>query len=179
MKSKRELEKAFCRHGFADFRWLDPQKIVVAHWPRLKCQYGCREYGRTAVCPPNVPTVEECAAFFRDYRRAAVFHFEKRVSKPEDRFAWTRRVNFKLLKLEREIFLAGYEKAFLLFMDSCNICPECEAKREACRQPLLARPTPEALGVDVFATVRALGYPIAVLARRDQPMNRYAFLLVE
>jgi hypothetical protein len=35
------------------------------------------------------------------------------------------------------------------------------------------------MAVDVFATVRALGYPIEVLARRDRPMNRYAFLLVD
>src|SRR5512139_3003099 len=179
MGSKKELEKIFRKHGFADFRWLDPRKIVVAHWPRLKCLYGCGEYGRTAACPPNVPPVDECAAFFREYRRAAVFHFEKSVAKPEDRFAWTRRVNLKLVKLEREVFLAGHEKAFLLFMDSCNICPECAGERGACLQPRLARPTPEALAVDVFATVRALGYPIDVLSRRDQPMNRYAFLLVD
>ncbi len=179
MASKTELAKTFRKHGFADFRWLDPGKIVVARWPRLKCLYGCGEYGRTASCPPNVPPVDECAAFFREYRRGAVFHFEKRLAKPEDRFAWTRRVNLKLLEVEREVFLAGHEKAFLLFMDSCNICPECAGRREACRQPRLARPTPEAMAVDVFATVRALGYPIEVLARRDRPMNRYAFLLVD
>jgi hypothetical protein len=33
--------------------------------------------------------------------------------------------------------------------------------------------------LDVFTTVRLLGYPIEVLSRYDQPMNRYAFLLVE
>ena len=33
--------------------------------------------------------------------------------------------------------------------------------------------------MDVFATVRKLGYPIEVLIDYDQAMNRYAFLLVE
>jgi predicted metal-binding protein len=66
--------------------------------------YGCGEYGQTASCPPNVPSVSECEKFFREYTEAAIFHFEKRVDKPEDRHAWTKRVNTKLSKLERKIF---------------------------------------------------------------------------
>jgi len=86
--------------------------------------YGCGEYGQVASCPPNVPSVSEYERFFREYREAAIFHFEKKVDKPEDRHAWTKRVNAKLSKLERELFLSGYERVFLLFMDSCSICGE-------------------------------------------------------
>ncbi|MEW5900065.1 MAG: DUF2284 domain-containing protein [Acidobacteriota bacterium] len=179
MLSRARLEEKFKKHGFADFRWLDPLRIEVAQWVRMKCQFGCEEYGNTASCPPSVPSVAECERFFREYRRVAVFHLEKRVAKPEDRFSWTRRFNLKLWKLEREVFLSGCEKAFLLFMDSCNICAECTGLRENCKQPKIARPTPEALAVDVYATVRKIGYPIEVLARTDQPMNRYAFLLID
>lgn len=179
MVQHKALEKKFRKHGFSDFQWFDPKIIMVAQWVRMKCLYGCDEYGRTASCPPNVPSVSECDRFFREYRRAVVFHFEKEVAKPEDRFAWTRKVNLKLLKLEREVFLSGYEKAFLLFMDSCNICAECTGKKEICKQPKMARPTPEAMAVDVYATVRQMGYPIAVLSRHDQKMNRYAFLLID
>jgi hypothetical protein len=34
------------------------------------------------------------------------------MRKPEDRHAWSRKINAKLVKLEREVFLAGYERAF-------------------------------------------------------------------
>ena len=51
--------------------------------------------------------------------------------------------------------------------------------RAECKDKKHARPCPEALGVDVFSTVRALGYPIDVLTDYDQQMNRYSFLLVE
>ena len=44
---------------------------------------------------------------------------------------------------------------------------------------MLARPTPEALAVDVYSTVRAIGYPIQVLSDYTQEMNRYALLLIE
>lgn len=176
---RRTFEAMFRKHRYSDFRWLDPQKIVVAQWVRMKCMFGCKEYGHTASCPPSVPPVPECERFFREYSLAAVFRFEKKVRKPEDRYAWTKKVNLGLLQLEREVFLSGYEKAFLLFLDSCNICAECTGQRETCREPRLARPTPEAMAVDVFATVRKVGYPIEVLADYQQAMNRYAFLLIE
>lgn len=64
-------------------------------------------------------------------------------------------------------------------MDSCNICVECAGRRERCKQPKMARLTPGAMAVDVFATVRKLGYPIEVISSYAQPMNRYAFLLID
>jgi predicted metal-binding protein len=81
--------------------------------------------------------------------------------------------------LEREVFLSGHQRAFLLFMDSCCLCAECPGTRAGCRSPKLARPTPEAMGMDVFSTVRQCGYPIQVLSDYSQPMNRYAFLLMD
>jgi len=173
------LERLFAKHGVSDFRWLDPAEIVVAEWVRMKCLYGCWEYGRNAACPPNTPSVDACARFFREYKRAAVFHFAKTVERPEDRHAWSRKLSLELVKLEMDVFRAGFVKAFLLFFDSCNICLECGANRTACKEPKLARPTPDALAMDVFSTVRKLGYPIDVLSGYDQEMNRYAFLLID
>ena len=179
MIDRKKLEALFKKHGYRDFKWIEPREIVVARWVRMKCAYGCGLYGRNAACPPNTPAVEECRRFFDEYGAGAVFHFEKTVKKPEDRHAWSRKVSRKLLQLERAVFLAGYQKAFLLVMDSCHLCAECAAAREQCKQPKLARPAPEAMAVDVFSTVRKYGYPIDVLSDYNQAMNRYAFLLIE
>ena len=179
MSNRNELEALFEKHGYTDFKWIQPTEIVVAQWVRMKCMFGCSGYASNASCPPNVPSISECRQFFREYDTAALFHFEKTVDKPEDRHAWSRKVNQGLLKLEREVFLAGHEKAFLLFMDSCGICAECSSRREDCRNPESIRPTPEGLAMDVFSTVRQIGYPIQVLSDYSQPMNRYAFLLIE
>jgi predicted metal-binding protein len=178
MTARDELERIFLKNGL-DFKWIDPKKIVVSNWVRMKCMYGCPDYGRVASCPPNTPSIPECQKFFQEYNDAVVFHFEKRVAKPEDRHAWTREVNSSLLKIEREVFLSGHRKAFLLFMDSCELCEKCTGKRETCKQPKLSRPTPEALGVDVYATVAQIGYPIQVLKDYSEKMNRYAFLMIE
>ena len=179
MVDHEELESLFHKQGYADFTWIKPEDIVVSQWVRMKCTFGCGEYGQNASCPPNVPSVSDCRQFFADYSAAVVFHFEKKVEKPEDRHAWTREVNLALVDLEREVFLYGYHKAFLLCMDSCCICKKCAGSREECKRPKLARPAPEAMAVDVFATVRKYGYPIEVLKDYSEAMNRYAFLMIE
>jgi predicted metal-binding protein len=179
MSDREVLERVFAAHGVADFRWMDPKEIVVSQWVRMKCEFGCGGYGQNATCPPNTPSVDACREFFEEYSEAAIIRFEKVVDRPEDRHAWTRGVNKGLVELEREVFLSGYEKAFLLFMDTCELCSECTGVRVECKVPRSARPTPEAMAVDVFATVRKVGYPIEVLAEYTEAMNRYAFLMVE
>ena len=176
---RKKLEGLFAERGFEEFTWIDPREIVVTRWVRMKCVFGCDGYGRNATCPPNTPSVEECRRFFDEYRVAALFHFQKRVAKPELRKPWARKTNARLLAIEREVFLAGHQRAFLLPMDSCELCAECPGARAECRHPKAARPTPESLAVDVFATVRRYGLPIEVLADYRDAMNRYAILLVE
>lgn len=177
-KERDGIDKIIREHGYTDYKWMDPKSIVVSQWVRMKCTFGCGEFGHCACCPPNVPPVEECRRFFHEYSDALIFRFSKKVDKPEDRFAWTRKVNLRLLKLEREVFLSGQERTFLLFMDSCSICEECAGERNQCRSPRMARPAPEAMAVDVYTTVRENGFPIAVLPDYDREMNRYAFLMV-
>ena len=179
MDQRTELEALFEKHSYTDFKWINPREIVVSQWVRMKCTFGCANYGKNATCPPSVPSVSECRQFFDEYSTAVIFHFEKTVDEPEDRHAWSKGVNQELLKLERAVFCAGYEKAFLLFMDSCCICADCPGVREECKHPRSARPSPESMAMDVFATVRQYGYPIEVLADYSQAMNRYAFLLIE
>ncbi len=175
---RRRLDKLFQEKGYADYKWMDPQKIIVSQWVRMKCMFGCGEYGKNACCPPNVPSVSECERFFHEYQDAVIFRFEKAVDKPADRHRWSKKVNIKLAKLEREVFLAGYERAFLLFMDSCGICADCVATREECKQPRSARPSPESMAVDVYSTARHFGFPIEVRTEYSQSMNRYAFLMI-
>lgn len=172
------MESIFVKHGCADFKWIDPQQIVVSQWVRFKCRFGCDSYGDT-VCPPNLPSIEVCREFFSEYSEAVLFHFAGKVEKPEDRHEWTRGINGRLLALETEVFLLGYHKAFVLYVDPCNICVECVSDGDDCRYPMSSRPAPESLGVDVFSTARALGFDIEVLTGYDQTMNRFGMLLIE
>ena len=177
-KKRQPLDAIFTENGYTDYKWIDPQKIIVSQWVRMKCKFGCGEYGRGGACPPNTPSVAECERFFSEYSDAVILHFEGQMDKPEDRHAWSRKINAKLVKLERDVFLAGFERAFLLFMDSCCFCKECTGGRQTCNEPRMARPAPEAMAVDVYSTVRQYGFPINVRTDYDQKMDRYAFLMV-
>lgn len=178
-KKRQALDSIFKKKGYTDYKWIDPKKIIVSQWVRMKCKFGCGEYGRGGACPPNTHSVAECAQFFSEYSDTVILHFEGTMDKPEDRHAWSAKINAKLLKLEREVFLAGYERAFLLFMDSCCFCKECTGDRQTCKKPRMARPAPEAMAVDVYSTVRQFGFPINVRTDYDQKMDRYAFLMVQ
>ncbi|MHC4942037.1 MAG: DUF2284 domain-containing protein [Planctomycetota bacterium] len=179
MSTHDELEALFQKHGFDDFKWIDPARIEVSQWVRMKCKFGCSHYGKNASCPPNTLEVHECREFFGEYSDAAVFHFVGTLEDPEARFAWTKEINKRLSNLESEVFFSGFRKAFMLFMDSCYLCEECMADRQECKHPKLSRPAPEAMAVDVFETVRRYDYPIEVLSDYKQEMNRYAILLVD
>ena len=176
---KQIIDDVLQSHEYTDYKWIDPQQIVIAQWVRMKCMFGCGEYGRGGACPPNTPPVPECERFFKEYGDAIILHFEGMMEKPEDRHTWSARINAKLVKLERAVFLAGFERAFMLFMDSCCFCKECSGDRETCEQPRMARPGPEAMAMDVYTTVRKFGFDINVRTNYDQKMDRFAFLMVQ
>lgn len=177
-RSREALNALFAYHGIEDFRWIKAKDIVVAQWVRMKCMFGCEDYGSGA-CPPNVPSVEECQRILGDYGDAVLFHLEKEAKKPEYPRSWAKETNRRLLELEKAVFLSGHYKAFLLHMNRCNLCDPCSPDRSGCTNPRRSRPTPEALAIDVYATVRRAGYPIRVLPKEEGCMNRYAFLLIE
>lgn len=177
-EQRKQVEKIIRSHGHTDYKWIKPEKIVVSQWVRMKCKFGCVEYGRGGACPPETPSVADCRDFFNEYSDSVILHFESLMDKPEDRHAWSSKINAKLVELERAVFIAGFERAFQLFMDSCCFCKDCTGNRNTCEQPRMARPAPEAMAVDVYTTVRQVGFKINVLSDYDQKMDRFAFLMV-
>jgi predicted metal-binding protein len=165
--------------GFDDYKWLNPREdIAVAMWVRFKCMYGCGSYGKCACCPPAVPPVSECREMLFEYRRAVILRFTYQSMTKEEKTEQAKR----LLELEREIFLAGFRKAFLLSSQrACAFAQSCSAggERLKCSDMAGARPSPEAMGIDVFQTARGVGYPIEVLKDHSETSNRYSFILIE
>jgi predicted metal-binding protein len=151
-----------------------PRQVFTATWVRLRCQFGCSEYGQCLTCPPYSPTPETTRKMLDEYQSAILLHGTEWESVRE--IART---------LERNVFLAGYYKALALVCGPCWVCNTCvvakgkRGKPAACKHPDLARPAMEAAGIDVFATARAAGLPIEVVPSRDCRQNYYALLLVE
>jgi predicted metal-binding protein len=176
---KQQIEHIIKDKGVEDFKWIYPGGIIISQWVRLKCMYGCPSFNANATCPPNVPSVDDCRRFFEEYEHGVIFHFSKLLNDPADRTEYCLEINNMLLEIEREVFLAGYRKAFVLFTDECRLCVDCTGKRDDCKNKKDSRPSPESLAVDVFKTVSKYDFPINVLKNYNEVMNRYSILLVE
>jgi len=113
-----EINEILQSRGFTDYKWLHPKKdIFVEQWVRFKCMFGCNEYGKRGTCPPAVPSVDECRQMIHEYENALILHFKVQTHNMDD----IHKQMADLLALEREIFLAGYYKAFLLPQYNCLV----------------------------------------------------------
>ena len=143
-----------------------PAAVHTASWVRWKCQFGCDGFGSSLVCPPHTPTPDQTRRMLDDYRRAVLFEAPHRRVKPI------------AVALERELFLAGYYKALGLGAGPCSLCATC-AMEAGCRHAEEARPSMEAVGIDVYATARGAGFTIDVVRDRTDPQHYFGIVLIE
>ena len=175
---RTKTEEALKEKGLTDFKWINPKDIVVSQWVRVKCEFGCSDYG-LGTCPPNTPSVERCRAFFHEYNNGIVIRLNKFADKDNYPSDWSREMTSKLLDLERQVFLSGYPKTFLLNQTCCSLCKECPGNRFECKDKKHSRPSPEAFAVDVYETVKNLGLDIHVIDKSPSEINRIAILLTD
>ncbi|HTZ11263.1 MAG TPA: DUF2284 domain-containing protein [Candidatus Margulisiibacteriota bacterium] len=144
---------------------ISPKTIVVAEWVRAKCQFGCDGFGQSLTCPPYSPTPEVTRRVLSFYTCALLVRGDKYTD-----------IHALIPKLEREIFLDGYHKAFGMGAGPCQLCAKCA---KFCRHPDKTRPSMEACGIDAYSTVRANGFPIEVLKAPGGKGNYYGIVLIE
>ena len=69
-KIEQELKKMATESGASKFVSIKPADIVTANWVRLKCQFGCKNYGTKLTCPPYSPSPEDTRKVLDEYRQA-------------------------------------------------------------------------------------------------------------
>ncbi len=177
MINRKKIESILTGSGFLDYCWINPRRIIVSQWVRVKCVFGCSGYG-SGTCPPNTPTVEECRRFFSEYNNGLIVHLTKLAEKDSYPSDWSGQMTDRLLEIEKQVFLQGNYKAFLLNQACCSVCEDCSGNRTDCKDKSRARPSPEGFAVDVYQTVRRAGMKINVISESPSEMNRIAILLV-
>jgi len=178
MINRTKIESILHNRNFSDYKWINPKEIVVTHWVRVKCTFGCADYG-LGTCPPNTPSVQDCGSFFKEYESGLIIRLNKFADKNAYPSDWSKEMTNKLLDIEREIFLLGFQKVFLLNQTCCSLCEDCSGNRLDCKNKTKSRPSPESFAVDVYKTVRNAGLNINVVAENPSEMNRIAILLIE
>ncbi len=168
LSDKQLRDAARQKSGVRDARIISGKDVETAAWVRLKCQYGCGGYGQCLVCPPFTPSPEQMRKVLDAYTRAILIHCDADAD-----------VKAMVADLERDIFLRGAWKVFGLGAGLCYFCKECNVEEEQCRHPERARPSMEACGIDVFSTVKKIGFPIEVVRTTRQCPNYYGLILVD
>ncbi|MEE4276381.1 MAG: DUF2284 domain-containing protein [Thermoleophilia bacterium] len=168
--------------------------VVVDERVRLKCLVPrCSSYGKNLMCPPAVPAPAEMRAALARYRLALVVQQPIPVdaAAAEETFAGRTYAEARALEggcdevdgvrssqlefaalmteLERAAFGLGHRFAAAFAGGECVLCEECvgQGSGAPCVHPFEARPSAEALGVDLVATARAAGLDVEFPAADD------------
>jgi predicted metal-binding protein len=156
--------------GSSDVVLINSAGIVVDERVRLKCQVPvCDSYNKNLMCPPYVPSVAEFRETLKCYKKAILLQVsaelnETSASAPtEEVFLPARKLHDLVNVGEKEAFTQGFRFAAGFIGGCCRLCDECVAIHGGthCRVPFKARPSMEAMGIDVMATVEKVGLPVS------------------
>ncbi|PKN05602.1 MAG: hypothetical protein CVU74_00920 [Deltaproteobacteria bacterium HGW-Deltaproteobacteria-9] len=161
-KAMKDIMARLRQQGASVVKRIDISDIVVDERVRLKCQIPvCDSYNKNLMCPPFVPSV----AFFRDalarYTGAVLIQItaplpEAMAGGPSAEVYTPAKKLHELVNLaEKWAFVYQFRFATGLIGGCCRLCDECVAvkKGRVCRHPFKARPSMEAMGIDVVETV--------------------------
>ncbi len=175
---------------------IEAKDIPVDDRVTLKCQIPrCFGYGAGAHCPPNTLKPAELQELLQKYRWAVFFILDvppevivRDKATIKERVAAYQQVFNMVSEVESLAFYDGHYLAFGFAAGSCRHtfcgqqegCQALEGKR--CRFSLRSRPSMEAVGIDVYKMVAALGwdiYPIGSNAKpADMPKGTLAGIVI-
>ena len=174
--SHEQLRERALAAGASDAVVVDPSVVVTAEWVRMKCLYGCTP-GGCLNCPPHSPSPAQTRRLLDEYETILLLRFDVDSTRT-DWLASSVWVHDTALRLERELFLAGYYKAFAIAGGRpCDLEEDCGTP-ETCASREGLRPGPVACGIDVFTTSANAGWPLQVVQAPGAPYHRYALILV-
>jgi len=186
--------------GATNAKFFRARSVAVDERVRLKCLVPvCDDYGLNLMCPPHVMSVQEFRDVLAKYEWAVLIQIEKpipaemkrEIRNADDVAALYKSTKFSnsykkafdpiksklhriVHKVEAQAFAQGYRFATGFIGGTCKLCPKCVAisnPQEPCRQPFRARPSMEAVGIDVFKTAENAGLPFDIPPKNKTVWN--------
>jgi predicted metal-binding protein len=175
-KLPQDLEK-YCQYALKlwadEAQVVDASKIPVEDAVAFKCRVPqCFGYNNCAQCPPHAPKPAEIRQLLKGYSHGLLFirrvswKILKRDRNDKERKAAFMSILDIVSKLESAAFYDGHYLAVGFCAGSCfsSLCDPnlgCQVlKGEKCRFPLKARPSMEAVGMDVYSLIASSGWEI-------------------
>ncbi len=175
------------RLGATSAKLISARDIVLDERVRLKCiAPRCENYDRHLLCPPNLMSVSEFRKIIELYNRAVLLQLEsdlnsldrsksgltgnltKALARKAPHLDWERRLHEIVNGVERLAFKRGHYLAAGLIGSDCSLCDECVGIGDvACRHPFEARPSMQAMGIDVIRTCKNAGLSIVFSSEKN------------
>ncbi|MEW5921329.1 MAG: DUF2284 domain-containing protein [Bacillota bacterium] len=149
---------------------IAPSQVVVDERVRLKCRVPiCDAYNQSLMCPPNTLTVDEFKKLLSMYSEAILIQVRAKGSSEEEIIAAEVHVQNLISDLETKALMAGNYFVAGFGAAQCRLCPVCVGVKsgERCRHPFRARPSMEAVGINIYKTCENAGVPIRPLDREN------------
>lgn len=186
----------FARDEGASFaKLVDVEDIVMDPRVRMKCLVPlCKNYRNNLMCPPNVPSVSKFRDWLERYEKAIILQIRSDINsldKGEGRIdeemwddwegeheQYLRKLHDIVNALEAEAFKEGFHLAVGFIGSACNLCETCPAEEGemGCRHPHLARPSLDAVGIDVRRTCENLDIDLQLSSEEHVRWTGIVFL---
>lgn len=151
-------------NGATDVKIINAADVCIDERVRLKCQIPrCDSYGQNLMCPPYVPSVSEFRTQLSLFSTALLLRISSNIEHiSTDVYAPANKLHDLVNRGEKAAFEAGFRFATGLIGGCCRLCEECVIVTGStkCRFPFKARPSMEAMGIDVIATTKKAGWNI-------------------
>jgi predicted metal-binding protein len=164
-----QLIKIGIERGATEAKIIPAHEIILDERVILKCQVPlCNEYGNHLLCPPNSPSLAQFRGVLKKYSNALLIQLRTPVdqlgSESEEgrKKAIYARAN-ELHEIANVVEKAAQELGFTFAAGfiggACKLCDPCVGVKSGkpCKHPFKARPSMEAVGIDVHLTAQRAG----------------------
>jgi predicted metal-binding protein len=181
------LAREAITRGASRAKIISAGKVVVDARASFKCLVPlCSCYGTHLLCPPNVISPIEFQRILDLYSNALIIQVKadfdsmdkstrslsrelcEELEGKTGSIRWQRKLHRLVNDMEASAFKKGFRFAAGLIGGECRLCEECSAlaNNRHCEHPFRARPSMEAIGIDVIKTCENAGLRIDLSSRR-------------
>jgi len=146
---------------------IKPTDLIFDNKVREACiENRCTRFEKSFMCPPNVGSVEMNKRMVNNFDKGLLIYYSETIENTDDLeqyYASADILNDIILASENAALEFGYVDAQGFIAGHCRRCEPCgkEVGLLNCIEADIARPSMEAIGIDVMKTCELKGHPIA------------------
>jgi len=165
----KKLIQTAMERGATEAKIISAREVVLDDRVILKCQVPlCNEYGNHLLCPPNSPSLDHFREALNKYSKGLLIQLHTsrdQLDSMSERslkkaiYARANELHEIVNVVEKAAQELGFTFAAGFIGGACKLCDPCVGVKSGapCKHPFKARPSMEAVGIDVHLTAERVG----------------------